>query len=348
MIVRKFHSVSSFALVIVIGALALAGFAAIPPVADAAGAEVVLSFAGLEDLGPGWAYEGWLIVDGAPVSTGVFTVDGNGVASATSFAADVADMSQVSAFVLTVEPSPDADPGPSAVHVLGGDFVDGVASLTAAHGAALGSDFSSAAGSYILNAPSAGEGGAYVNGIWWLDPAAGPGPSLDLPALPSGWVYEGWVVGMDGPVSTGRFTFVSGVDSDGAGPAAGSSPAPPFPGQDFVNPSTDLTAGYAAVISIEPEPDNSSGPFTFKPLVDMSIDDVGAGVLQAMDNNASTSPTGTAAFGDTMMAEGEMAPESLPETGAANDLSLVPLAAMAAGLLMLALGMAFALGWRLR
>ena len=38
-----------------------------------------LSITGLENLGSGFAYEGWIIVDGTPVSTGIFTVDDNGV-----------------------------------------------------------------------------------------------------------------------------------------------------------------------------------------------------------------------------------------------------------------------------
>ena len=83
------------------------------------------------------------------------------------------------------------------------------------------------------------------------------------------------------------------ADSDGGGPAAGPNPTPPFPGQDFIHPLTDLTAGYAAVISVEPSPDNSPAPFTLKPLLDGMIDDVGGGVLQMMLNNAAeSSPTG--------------------------------------------------------
>jgi hypothetical protein len=102
------------------------------------------------------------------------------------------------------------------------------------------------------------------------------------------------VVGTEGPISTGRFTSVSGADSDGAGPSGGPNDAPPFPGQDFVDPPIDLTAGYAAVISIEPEPDNSPAPFALKPLVDTSIDDVGEGILQAMENKTDAFPTGSA------------------------------------------------------
>ena len=95
-------------------------------------------------------------------------------------------------------------------------------------------------------------------------------------------------------VSTGYFTFVSGHDSDMGGPTAGPDPTPPFPGQDFINPMVSLI-GFAAVISIEPMPDNNPGPFTLKPLVDGNIEDVGMGVLQAMGNNAAGFPTGSAA-----------------------------------------------------
>jgi hypothetical protein len=204
--------------------------------------------------------------------------------------------------------------------VLGGDFANGAAQLTLGHAAALGNDFASATGNYVLAAPSAGAESNYVNVIWWLDPAAGPGPSLNLPELPAGWVYEGWVVGSEGPISTGRFSAVSGADSDGAGPMAGPEAAPPFPGQDFVNPAKDLTAGYMAVITIEPEPDNSLAPFTLKPLVDQTIDDVGQEILQDMANNASSFPTGAATFA-AMAGEisapattAEQAPAALPAT----------------------------------
>ena len=257
--------------------------------------ELTLDFTGLTDLGEGLSYAGWLIVDETPVSTGVFTVDGNGIPSETTFVVNASDLESATAFVLTVEESPDPDPAPSAIKLLGGEFVNGTAILTSAFPAALGDDLSGTAGSYILAAPSAGEGGEYTSGIWWLDPAAGPGPSLDLPDLPEGWAYEGWVVGPDGPISTGRFTSASGADSDGAGPTAGPNEAPPFPGQDFVDPRLDLTSGYMAVISIEPEPDTGPEPFLIKPLVDMMIDDTGeAGVLQTMENVAGSLPRGTA------------------------------------------------------
>lgn len=256
-------------------------------------AHLMLNVHGLEDLGSDYAYEGWLIVDGSPVSTGVFSVSG-GVPSAAYFPTEVSDLGAIEAFVLTIEPSPDADPSPSHVHLLGGDFVGHLAGLSIDHPAALGTNFNDIAGSYILNTPSGDGAAPYTNGIWWLDPSAGPGPTLELPALPDGWVYEGWVAGASGPVSTGRFDMASGEDSDGAGASGGSAAFPPFPGQDFVDPAMDLTDGYAAVISVEPEPDNAAGPFAIKPLMDPVIDDVGAGVLQPMHRNPGTVPMGRA------------------------------------------------------
>ena len=252
---------------------------------------VTLSFENLEDLGANFVYEGWALINGAPVSTGTFTVDADGNLSQYTFAVE-ARTYQIEAVVLTIEPYPDPDPAPSATHILAGNVRGRHARLTAGHPAALGDNFKTAAGSYILAVPSSSST-PYTNGIWWLNPAAGPGPSLDLPELPAGWVYEGWVVGNGGPISTGTFTDVAAADSDAGGPYAGPDATPPFPGQDFVNPPTNLV-NHTDVISIEPYPDNSPAPFTFKPLVD-TVEDPGApGVAQSMQNNADSFPTGHA------------------------------------------------------
>ena len=111
--------------------------------------------------------------------------------------------------------------------------------------------------------------------------------------LPAGWMYEGWVVVGGMPITTGRFSQVMGADSDGGGATKGPMGTPPFPGQDFVRPPTNLIGG-AAVISIEPQPDDSPGPFTLKPLIDHMIEDDGGHMSQSMDNNAGSFPTGMA------------------------------------------------------
>ncbi len=249
-------------------------------------------FDGLEPLGDGYVYEGWLIVDGGPVSTGRFSVDETGQPDPAEFDVNDDDAESATLFVLTIEPADGDDPAPADTHVLAGAWDGNTADLSVGHEAAIGDDFATASGAYILNTPSSADTDEdFDQGIWWLDPASGPGASLELPALPAGWSYEGWVVGPDGPISTGRFTSADVSDSDDAGDTSGSDGAPPFPGQDFVDPPIVLT-DFAAVISVEPEPDDSAAPFAIKPLIDMTIEDVGIGVLQAMGNAADGTPTG--------------------------------------------------------
>ncbi len=255
---------------------------------------------GLIDLGPNAAYEGWVIVDGAPVSTGVFHVNPEGRQSISVFPVKSADLDAASLFVLTIEPVPDSDPAPSNTHILAGAFDGELAELSVGHPGALGNDYAAAEGAFILLTPStAASDTDSRNGIWWVDPTTGPGSTFaqlpDLSAL--GWRYEGWVVGPNGPISTGVFAKGDEADSDGAGPTAGPDAlfSPPFPGQDFITPALDLTSGYAAVLTIEPYPDNSPAPFgALKPLVDMDITFVQAPALQMMTNNAGSFPTGRA------------------------------------------------------
>ena len=67
--------------------------------------QLELALEGLENLGPTAVYEGWLMVDGAPVSTGRFSVDNQGRASASTFRVTDAQAERATAFVLTIEPA---------------------------------------------------------------------------------------------------------------------------------------------------------------------------------------------------------------------------------------------------
>lgn len=261
---------------------------------------LTLNFSGLENLGDQATYEGWIIVDGSPVSTGTFDVDDSGNLTQSTFTVDQDDLDNAATFVLTIEPVPDNDPAPSDVHILAGDFSGVNAPLTVDHGAALASDFTSATGGYILATPTDTDDTNERSGVWWLAPAQGPGAGLDLPTLPAGWAYEGWAV-IDGtPVSTGTFTNPGLADDNAL--YSGDQAGPSYPGEDFLQnaPSgltfpTDL-AGKTVVISIEPVPDNSPAPFTLKPLVGPVPADAADHFLYQMNNNATaTNPTGTAA-----------------------------------------------------
>lgn len=264
---------------------------------DDGDATLRVQFNGLEDLGATSVYEGWMVVDGTPVTTGRFTINSAGKPSQTDFIVPRAQADRATAFVLTIEPATGDVPAASNQHILAGDFNSArtSATLSIGHAAAFGNDFSSARGSFFLATPTSAATDDNDQGIWFIDPSSGTmQPSLTLPALPTGWVYEGWVVVNGKPVSTGRFSSASGADSDMGGPAAGPLGAPPFPGQDFINPATKLPGGMA-VISIEPQPDNSAAPFTLKPLINTNIANlVGGSNPQTLTNQARTNaPTGT-------------------------------------------------------
>ena len=261
--------------------------------------ELSLNISGLKDLGSSAKYEGWLIVNGTPKSTGKFTVDADGNLSTTSFSADQNDLDNASKFVLTIEPEPDASTSPSNVHILAGNFNDSTAMLSVNDASALNNDFSSASGNFILATPTNGDASNETSGIWFLDISSGnPAVGLNLPSLPSGWKYEGWVVMNGTPATTGKFTTVSGADE--SAPYSGPMAGPPFPGEDFLNNTpmglsfpTDLSGG-TAVITIEPDPDNSSAPFFLKPLTGSIPSGARDHTDYPLGLNAGTFPMGTA------------------------------------------------------
>jgi hypothetical protein len=255
---------------------------------------------GLDALGSDFVYEGWIIVNGSPVSTGTFS----DVSFPKSFTVSKNDLDSASKFVLSIEPANDSDPAPSNTKILVGDFVNNSANLSTA---SVG-DFSNTMGKYILATPTNGANTDENSGIWFLDlPNSSPPPltGLTLPALPVGWKYEGWVVINGTPVTTGKFTNVNATDEFNG--YSGNQPLGMpngndgfFPGEDFLTNApngltfpTDL-AGMTAVISVEPDPDNSTMPFTLKPLVGMIPNNATDHVTYMLDANLSSLPTGTA------------------------------------------------------
>ena len=194
---------------------------------------LTLNILNLEDVGENYVYENWLIVDGSPVAAGTFSVNSEGALSETKFLIAAKTLDSATEYVLTIEPSSDSDPTPSKVHVLAGDFDGFTAEVSLSHPKALGTNFSTAAGNYILATPTDGNSSNNeTSGVWWLDNSnATKEAGLTLPTLPEGWEYEGWAV-IDGiPVSTGKFTSVSGTDS--TKDFSGTTSGPQFPGEDF-------------------------------------------------------------------------------------------------------------------
>ena len=274
--------------------------------ADAVPGTLALSFTGLEPLTNGFHYEGWAIIGGAPVTTGKFNVDSGGGLVDTNGAAIAGgafdtglDLSGATAIVITIEPNGDVDAVAASTHIVSGAVAGGSANLLVGHASALGDDFTGASGSFILATPTNGDDTNENSGIWFLSLASGsPAVGLELPMLPAGWAYEGLAVIAGTPVTTGRFTATDAVDL--SAPFSGTDPGPPFPGEDFLmNAPTGLTfptdlAGATAVISIEPEPDDSPAPFTLKPLVGPIAADATDHVTYSIPSNLGSFPTGTA------------------------------------------------------
>jgi len=259
-------------------------------------ADLVLNISGLDDLGSNFVYEGWLIVNGNPVSTGTFT----SVTFPQSFTVDIDDLAAATKFVLSIEPANDTDPLPAATKILVGDFSGSSANL----GVGTVGDFSNISGKYILATPTNGMPTNENSGIWFLNLPPPPTAGLALPTLPAGWIYEGWAVINGTPVTTGTFTNVAATDNfdgfsgpDPLGMVNGADGF--FPGEDFLMnaPSgltfpTDLSGGKA-VISIEPVPDNSPMPFTLKPLVGAIPNPATDHTVYDMNANLGSFPSGT-------------------------------------------------------
>ncbi len=239
--------------------------------------KLTLNITGLEELGSDFVYEGWVIVDGAPVSTGTFT----SAAAEQTFDVDVAKLEAATKFVLSIEPAGetgDAAATPSSTKLVVGEFSG--ESATVSIGTVGDFTTNAPSGKFFLRSPTDEASGSEnngndENGIWFGMPGDPPTAGLVLPTLEAGWKYEGWVVTDEGPLSTGTFTAFDVAD-DNAGAETSFSgtenTGPPIPGEDFFSNTPEGFTfpidikGKTVVISIEPSPDNSPAPFLLKPL----------------------------------------------------------------------------------
>jgi hypothetical protein len=236
--------------------------------------EIRLRLQRLERL-KGAFYELWVVKGARKESAGSFNVTqggwlGDGFGHRARFFSRT-DPARADALVVTIEPRPDPDPGPSGIAILAGSPDPHAANLR------FPVNLRRMAGSFILATPTDSDDANETAGVWFLDPAGGPGPSLTIPDLPGGWVFEGWGVTQGQPLTTGRFREASGADE--SAPFSGPKPGPPFPGEDFVvnlppgiTPPVDLADGSSTIV-VTLEPDLSGldptgdGPFSIKPLV---------------------------------------------------------------------------------
>ena len=259
---------------------------------------------GLEPL-TGAFYEVWVIVGDRKLSAGSFNVDDegslvDGFGHAVRFFSS-RNPASADAIVITVEPLPDPDPGPSGIAILTGTpRRNRTAKLR------FPVRFGQAAGSFILATPTSASTTDETAGVWFLDPEAGPGASLNVPTLPEGWVFEGWGVTQGVPLSTGRFTSPSG--SDASAEFSGPLPGPPFPGEDFlmnlpqgIAPPVELADGASTIVlTVEPDLGGRAPPgagrFLNTPLVVVVPAGAWPHASIALERDVSTVPKGTASF----------------------------------------------------
>tara|TARA_R110002072_G_scaffold170201_1_gene323706 strand:- start:6543 stop:7472 length:930 start_codon:yes stop_codon:yes gene_type:complete len=269
---------------------------------------ITQSFQNLPDLGANYVYEGWLIVGTEKISTGRFShTEG---ASFTSDIIDIAKVNSATTYVLTIEPKIETGTdltSPSGWIFSKGNFTNNIATPSTNNALFSGStNLETATGNFFLKAPSVGTTGTDVNGIWFID-ALPPtkGGFTNLPALATGWIYEGWVVvpnssGSMTPVSTGRFSNPNMADESFFGAAnnnefKGPNGVPPFPGEDFISDPNSRYAGVTfpidlsnatIVISIEPTTNDVATPFGLKPFV-VKLNNQAAATAVSITNNYS-------------------------------------------------------------
>ena len=119
--------------------------------------ELQLDFSNLAQPGDDH-YEGWLIIDGTPVSTGKFSLDGQGRIVdlngnlVTDFSLGELDLMGATKFVLTLEHKGDSDTLPADIKLLAGDLNTARTTASLTHN--VGVDLSDVYGGYLLATPS--------------------------------------------------------------------------------------------------------------------------------------------------------------------------------------------------
>ncbi len=197
---------------------------------------VVLDLSGIQPLNDGFHYEAWVTIGGEYLSLGKFnasadgllvTMDGQTI-EAGEFAISPGNdlgIDDVTAVMVSIEPSGDTDGAPSNTRFLAGAISDGIASLVVGDADAIGNTFESANGFYILATPTDGHLRTNENsGIWFrraVDQLEPDPRGLYVPELPDGWLYEGFVDIEGIPVTSGKFWDPWAIDMSApySGPA---------------------------------------------------------------------------------------------------------------------------------
>jgi hypothetical protein len=284
--------------------------------------QVEININALKALGDSAWYEGWLVWGEEDIyhSLGVFRVDEQGSLSKTKFDVNLGYLQESKKFILTIEQDDipgfivnttttpettvfDSVKGPSTYHILAATFMANSGELSIGHEDILDFNFISASGSYVLATPSDTLNLNPKSGVWFVaeDTLGNIIKGLNLPPVPSGWSYQGWVK-IDGiVVSTGKFRNPGRADND-IQYYDTLSTGYNFPGEDFLLDAPvglafplDLSTHNTEIyITLEPKrPANCNNPFdTIMPLYTALTGNTQPGVFYSLENNLSSLPFG--------------------------------------------------------
>lgn len=279
------------------------------PTSGGATTAVQLNLSGLKPLEQGFNYQAWAIQNYYVYPLGIFNFNEAGemvnVARDSILSGEFAvnlPPDEITDIVISIEARDVMATTPAYTLILGGEVSEGQVALTVGNQLGIGVSFEGAAGKYILATPTDGAATNENSGIWFLDLSTGVSLNgFNLPELPAGWNYEGWVLVGDTYLSTGKFSQFSSVDesSDYSGSVAG----PPFPGEDFLQNAPEGVsfpldlAGASVMITVEPwneYDDNEEKPFFLKVLAANIPPDAADHVTYDMSASNEPLPAGTA------------------------------------------------------
>ncbi len=275
--------------------LALLGCGGDGPITGPNGSSTItLSLTGLRPLGEGLNYQAWLISGtpsepwGSPVV--IFDIDEEG--RMLDPAADTVltgpfpgrlDPPDVLGVAVSLEASDTLLSYSSYTFLLGGDLVQGSATLTTEHWIAFDHSLDNSSGRFVLGTPTDEDEGNELAGVWFMDTGAIPtGPGLNLPEAPEGWIYEGWVSLEGVDLSTGKFLGPVGADSSNL--YGGASPGPAFPGEDFLT-------GAPAGLTFPPDLSEAGVFVTMEPWKELDVGSDGPFPLRLLEGGVPVGAT---------------------------------------------------------
>lgn len=226
------------------------------------------TFSGMTALGTGSVYGIWLKENDEYNFLDVFTVNSAGIPDNSQFGLESERLDDVQGILITLENEDNIGTEPSDTRLMAGEFINRGALLEISHPDAMNVDFSTSSVSYMLASPTDDNADNENAGIWFANTVDGTS-TLDLPDLPTGWIYESWVLLPDTVVSLGQFANpLMRDDSD--------AHSGPNPQNGYNAPGGDLLTGdpehfpaslhnNLISITVEPSEDDNSNAFGIRP-----------------------------------------------------------------------------------